>query len=146
VHLVIDGPFNLVGPYAGLDREQGSNMSAQTAVEETCRFEQLVADLKIPSGDVTGVPKQLADAIARSGLEASPGTIAFARKHSSGDYLVGSKDQNGGFPSRWPQWAFELAKAALLSQQCSAAEALQAVTRSAGGGGPGGGLNWGHRG
>ena len=39
----------------------------------------------------------------------------------------------------WPHWAFELAKAALLSQQCSAAEALEAVTRSGGSGGSGGG-------
>jgi hypothetical protein len=121
-------------------------MSAQAAVDETRRFEQLVADLKIPSGDITGVPQQLADATARAGLEASTGTIAFARKHSSGDYPVEFTGQNGGFSSRWPQWAFELAKAALLSQQCSAAEALQAVTRSGGGGGPGGGLNRGYRG
>lgn len=107
-------------------------MSAQTAVAETSRFEQLVADLKIPSGDFTGVPQQLADAIAQAGLEASTGTIAFARKHSSGDYQVEFNDQNGGFSSRWPQWAFELAKAALLWQRCSAAEALQGVTRSGG--------------
>jgi hypothetical protein len=50
-------------------------------------------------------------------------------------------DQNGGSAPRWPQWAFELAKAALLSQQCTAAEALQAVTRSGGGRGPDDGLN-----
>ena len=107
-------------------------MSAPTTVDETSRFEQLVADLKVPSGDLTGVPQQLADAIAQAGLEASPGTVAFAGKHSSGDYPVEFNDQNGGFSRRWPQWAFELAKAALLSQQCSAAEALQAVTRSGG--------------
>ena len=105
-------------------------MSAQTAVDETSRFEQLVADLKIPSDDLTGVPQQLADAIA-AGLEASTGTST----SSSGDYPVGFNGQIGGFSSSWPQWAFELAKAALLSQQCSAAEALQAVTRSGGRGG-----------
>ena len=116
-------------------------MSAQTAVDETSRFEQLVADLKVPSGDVAGVPQQLADAVAQAGLEASTGTIAFAGKH----YSVEFNDQNGGFSSRWPQWAFELAKAALLSQQCSAAEALQAVTRSGGRVGPGG-LDRGQRG
>ena len=121
-------------------------MSVQTAVDETSRFEQLVADLKIPSGDVTGVPQQLADAIAQAGLEAGTGTIAFAGKHSSGNYAVEFDDQNGGVSPRWPQWAFELAKAALLSQQCSAAEALRAVTRSGGREGPGGGLNRGHRG
>jgi hypothetical protein len=145
LHLVIDGPS--VGPYGRLDTKQGSSMSPQTtAVDETGRLEQLVADLKLPSGDVTGVPQQLADAIAQAGLEASTGTIAFARKHSSGGYPVEFIDQNGGFAPRWPQWAFELAKAALLSQQCSAAEALQAVTRSGGRGGPDGGLNQGHRG
>jgi hypothetical protein len=125
-----------------MDRKQGSSMSPQTGVDETSRFEQLVADLKIPSGDVTGVPQQLADATAQADLEASTGTIAFAGKH----YSVEFNDQNGGVFPRWPQWAFELAKAALLSQQCSAAEALQAVTRSGGRGGPGGGLNRGHRG
>lgn len=50
-------------------------MSPQSAVDGTSRFEQLVADLKIPSGDVTGGPQQLADAIAHAGLEASTGTI-----------------------------------------------------------------------
>jgi len=129
-----------------MDRKQGSSMSPQSTVDETSRFEQLVADLKIPSGDVTGVPQQLADAIAQAGLEAGTGTIAFAGKHSSGNYAVEFDDQNGGVSPRWPQWAFELAKAALLSQQCSAAEALQAVTRSGGRGGPGGGLSRGHRG
>jgi hypothetical protein len=115
-------------------------MSVQTAVEETGGFEQLVADLKIPGGDLSGLPQQLADAIAQAGFEAGTGIIAFARKHSSGDYRVEVNDQNGGLFPRWPQWAFELAKAAVLSQQCSAAEALQAVTRSGGHGGPGGGL------
>jgi hypothetical protein len=90
-------------------QKTGSSMSAQTIVEETSRFEQLLADLKIPSGVLTGVPQQLADAVAQAG--------------------------NGGFSSTWPHWAFELAKAALLSQQCSVAEALEAVTRSGGRGG-----------
>jgi hypothetical protein len=63
-------------------------------------------------------------------VEAS--TVTVVGQHSSGDYSVEFKNQNGGFSSTWPHWAFELAKAALLSQQCSAAEALQAVTRSGG--------------
>ena len=113
-------------------------MSAQTTVEETTRFEQLLADLKIPSGDLTGVP-QLADAVAQAGFEAS--TVTVVGQHSSRDYSVEFNNLNGGFSSTWPHWAFELAKAALLSQQCSAAEALEAVTRSGGRGGPGGGLN-----
>ena len=112
-------------------------MSAQTAVDQTTRFEQLLADLKIPSG----VTQQLADAVAQASFEASTGTIAFAGQHSSGDYSGEFNNQNGGFSSTWPHWAFELAKAALLSQQCSAAEALEAVTRSGGRGGPAGGQN-----
>ena len=95
-------------------QKTGSSMSAQTIVEETSRFERLLADLKIPSGVLTSA-QQLADTVAQAG--------------------------NGGFSSTWPHWAFELAKAALLSQQCSAAEALEAVTRSGGRGGPGGDLN-----
>jgi hypothetical protein len=84
-------------------QKTGSSMSAQTIVEETSRFEQLLADLKIPIGVLTGA-QHLADAVAQAG--------------------------NAGFSSTWPHWAFELAKAALLSQQCSVAEALEAVTRS----------------
>ena len=109
-------------------------MSAQTTVDQTSRFEQLLADLKVSSGDLTGVPQHLAD-VAQAGFEASTSTIAVAGQHSSGDYSVEFSNQNGGFSSTWPQWAFELAKAALLSQQCSAAEALEAVTRSGGRGG-----------
>ena len=112
-------------------------MSAQTTVDQISRFEQLLADLKIPSGDLTGVPQELADAVAQADVEAS--TVTVVGQHSSGDYSVEFKNQNGEFSSTWPHWAFELAKAALLSQQCSAAEALEAVTRSGGRGGPGGG-------
>jgi hypothetical protein len=112
-------------------------MSAQTTVDQISRFEQLLADLKIPGGDLTGVPQELADAVAQADVEAS--TVTVVGQPSSGDYSVEFKNQNGGFSSTWPHWAFELAKAALLSQQCSAAEALEAVTRSGGRGGPGGG-------
>lgn len=80
-------------------------MSPQTAADETSRLEQLVANLKIPSGDVAVVPQQIADAIAQAGPEASTGTIAFARKHSIGDYPVDFNDQNGGFAPCSPQWA-----------------------------------------
>jgi hypothetical protein len=106
-------------------------MSAQTTIDETSRFEQLLADLKIPNGDLAGV-QQLADAVAQAGFEASTGTVAFAGQHSSGDDSVEFNNQHGGFSSTWPRWAFELVKAALLSQQCSTAEALEAVTRSGG--------------
>ena len=110
-------------------------MSAQTTVDQISRFEQLLADLKIPSGDLTGVPHQLADAVAQAGFEASPVTVV--GQHSSGDYSVEFNNRNDGFSSTLAHWAFELAKAALLSQQCSSAEALEAVTRSGGRGEPG---------
>jgi hypothetical protein len=58
---------------------------------------------------------------------------------SGSDYSVEFNSQNGGASSSWPHWAFELAKAALRSQQCSMAEALEAVTRSGGREGSGGG-------
>jgi hypothetical protein len=111
-------------------------MSAQTIVEETSRFEQLLADLKIPSGDPTGVSQQLGYAVAQAGFKASTGTIVAAEHQSRGE-LGGVQQPRGGLFSTWPYWAFELAKAALLSQQCSAAEALEAVTRSGGGEGRG---------
>jgi hypothetical protein len=122
-------------------QKTGSSMSAQTTVDQTSRFEQLLADLKIPSGDLTGVPQQLADAVAQAGFEASTGTIAAAGQPSGGAYSVEFNNQNGGSSSTWPQWAFELAKAVLLSRQSSVAEALEAVTRSGGREGPGGDLD-----
>jgi hypothetical protein len=71
-------------------------MSAQTTVDQTSKFEQLLADLKIPSGDLTGVPQQLADATAQAGFEASPVTVV--GQHTSGDYSVEFNNQNDGFP------------------------------------------------
>jgi hypothetical protein len=73
-------------------------MSAQTTIDETSRFEQLLADLKIPNGDLAGV-QQLADAVAQAGFEASTGTVAFAGQHSSGDDSVEFNNQHGGFCS-----------------------------------------------
>jgi hypothetical protein len=92
-------------------------MSEQIMVGEESRFQQLIADLKIPSGEVSGVPQQLAEAVAQAGLDATTGTIAFAGQYASGDYAVQYNNQNGGFSSAWPQWAFELAKAALLANK-----------------------------
>jgi hypothetical protein len=71
-------------------------MSARTTVDQTSMLEQLLADLKIPSGDFTGVPQQLADAVAQAGFEAS--TVTVVGQHSSGDYSVEFKNQSGGFP------------------------------------------------
>ena len=48
--------------------ETRSSMSAQTIVDETTRFEQLLADLQIPSG----VTQQLADAVAQASAKQVP--------------------------------------------------------------------------
>jgi len=40
--------------------------------------------------------------------------LAFAGQAVSSGYSVQYNNQDGGFSSSWPQWAFELAKAALL--------------------------------
>jgi hypothetical protein len=92
-------------------------MPEQTMVDEKSRFQELIADLKTPSGEVFGVPQQLADAVAQAGFAATTGTIAFAGQYASGEYAVQYNNQNGGFSSGWPQWAFEIAKVALLANK-----------------------------
>ena len=87
------------------------------SVETSTQFEQLATGFRIPSTDLPGVPQHLVDAVAASGFQSSTGTIAFAGQDTSGSYSVQYNDQNGGFSSAWPQWAFELAKAALLANK-----------------------------
>jgi hypothetical protein len=105
-----------------------------------------VCDLRLVDAALGGNPAyphagHLDHSAVPRGFDASTGTIAAAGQHSGGDYSVEFNNQNGGSSSTWPQWAFEFAKAARLSHQCSVAEALEAVTRSGGSGGPGGDLN-----
>jgi hypothetical protein len=78
------------------------------------RIEQAAAEIRIAGPELYGLPKQLTDIVAQAGFQASTGTIAFAGQYASGSYAVQYNDQNGGFSSSWPLWAFELAKAALL--------------------------------
>jgi hypothetical protein len=85
--------------------------------EAVARIEQAAAGIKIASTELVSLPKQLTDIVAQAGLQASTGTIAFAGQYASGNYAVQYNDQNGGFSSSWPQWAFELAKAALLGSK-----------------------------
>jgi len=93
-------------------------MAEQGALADvTERIEQAAAELKIRSTELLGVPQQLADVVAQAGLQSSTGTIAFAGQYASGNFAVQYNDQNGGFSSAWPQWAFELAKAALLGNK-----------------------------
>ena len=83
--------------------------SAVTAV-----IEQAAADRKVSSAELLGVPREIADVVMQAGFQATTGTIAFAGRHATGDFAVQYNDQNGGWSSAWPQWAFELAKDALL--------------------------------
>ena len=79
-------------------------MSAQTTVDQISRFEQLLADLKIPSGDLTGVPHQLADAVAQAGFEASPeSTPAATTRWSSTTRMVGFSPAGRNGPSNLPR-------------------------------------------
>jgi hypothetical protein len=81
-------------------------------VEE--RIRGVAAEMRIPGDHLLGVPQELAEAVTAAGLQASTGTVAFAGQYASGGFAVQYNDQNGGFSSVWPQWAFDLAKAALL--------------------------------
>ena len=93
-------------------------MTEQGALADAiARIEQAAAGIKTPSSELLSLPKQLADSVAQAGFQASIGTIAFAGQYASGGFAVQFNDQNGGFSSSWPQWAFELAKAALLGNK-----------------------------
>ena len=79
--------------------------------------EQLSGDLSIARPQQLGVPREIADAVAAAGFQAAVGTVAFAGRYSSGDFSVQFNTDTGGFSSTWPQWAFELAKDALLGNK-----------------------------
>jgi hypothetical protein len=91
--------------------EQGASADA------IARIEQAAAELRIPNTELTSVPKQLADIVAREGLQTSIGTIAHVTQYANGSHSVQFDHDNGGSVSRWPQWAFELAKEALLANK-----------------------------
>lgn len=78
------------------------------------RLERAAAEIKVTGGDLASPPSQLADLVTQAGFQATTGTIAFAGQYASGGYAVQYNDQNGGFSSTWPQWAFELARDALI--------------------------------
>jgi hypothetical protein len=86
--------------------------------DAVARIEQAAAEVKIANTELASLPKQLTDIVAQAGFQASTGTIAFAGQYATGSYAVQYNEQNnGGFSSSWPQWAFELAKAALLGNK-----------------------------
>ena len=85
--------------------------------DTVARIEQAAAEIKIAGAELADLPKQLTNIVAQAGFQATIGTIAFAGQYATGGYAVQYNDQNGGFSSTWPQWAFELAKAALLGSK-----------------------------
>ena len=89
----------------------------RTRADLAARIDRATAEMKIRDTELAGVPRQLADAVAQAGFQASIGTIAFAGQYATGSFAVQYNAQNGGFSSTWPQWAFELAKAALLGNK-----------------------------
>ena len=85
--------------------------------DTVARIEQAAAEIKIAGAELADLPEQLTNIVAQAGFQATTGTIAFAGQYATGSYAVQYNDQNGGFSSTWPQWAFELAKAALLGSK-----------------------------
>ena len=93
-------------------------MAVQEEFADTvARIEQAAAEIKIAGAELADLPKQLTGIVAQAGFQSTIGIIAFAGQYATGGYAVQYNDQNGGFSSTWPQWAFELAKAALLGSK-----------------------------
>jgi hypothetical protein len=62
--------------------------------------------------------RQLSELANEVGVSSFIGRVALAGQNSDGTFRVQfNVDGDGGFVSLWPQWAFELAKAALLSDK-----------------------------
>lgn len=86
-----------------------------THVDRAARFEEATESLEIPAQELAGVPRTLVEAAEEAALDTAIGTIAFAGQRSTGTYAVQFNQQGGnGYSSTWPEWAFELAKEALL--------------------------------
>ena len=80
-------------------------------------IDQMMADQKVSSDDLLGVPREIASAVEQAGLTTSTGTIAFAGQYATGSFAVQYNSPTGGFSSAWPEWAFKLAKDALLGNR-----------------------------
>jgi hypothetical protein len=83
----------------------------------TAKFQRAIGELTIQDPNPVRLQQRLATAAAPLGISVYTGTIAFAGQDSSGIYQVQFNDTNSntGYSSAWPQWAFELAKDALLA-------------------------------
>jgi hypothetical protein len=93
-------------------------MTTQVSSEVSALIDGLTADRQVASTDVFGVPQEIASAVEAAGFQSFIGTIAFAGQNSNGSFSVQFNVQNGGgFSSAWPQWAFSLAKDAVLANK-----------------------------
>lgn len=93
-------------------------MSSSPEPNVSAAIEEMTADLRTTSTEVLGVPREIAEAAVRAGFQSASGTIAFAGQYAAGNYAVQFNVQNGGgYSSSWPQWAFALAKDALLGNK-----------------------------
>jgi hypothetical protein len=93
-------------------------MTAQVSPEAPAQFDGLTIDRQVSSTDVFGVPQEIATAVEAAGFQSLIGTIAFAGQNANGSFSVQFNVQNGGgFSSAWPQWAFSLAKDAVLANK-----------------------------
>jgi hypothetical protein len=94
-------------------------MNSKSTTDASAQFERSIADLTIPGTDLSGVSQQLMEAATRAGYQSCFCSVSHAGQRVSGTFFVQINDiQNGGGVStQWPQWAFELAKAALLSDK-----------------------------
>ncbi|MCU1575060.1 MAG: hypothetical protein JWO93_3142 [Micrococcaceae bacterium] len=93
-------------------------MDSSPDAKTSAAISQMTADLRTTGAELPGVSPEIADAAAAAGFQSATGTIAFAGQYSSGAFAVQFNVLNGGgFSSTWPQWAFELAKDALLGNK-----------------------------
>jgi hypothetical protein len=86
------------------------------------KFQHAVTELTIPGVSRDGLRQQLANAARPLGLSVYTGTIANVGENSAGGNQVQFDDpsMNTGDVSARPQWAFGLARAALLADRSTA--------------------------
>ena len=101
-------------------REKGAQVDqvGNDEIDETTQaLEKAIANLSSTSVTEPGL-MQLPELAAQVGAHFQIGRILLAGQVRNGTFWVQFNiDEGGGFASIWPRWAFELAKAALLSNK-----------------------------
>ena len=90
---------------------------AGVAVQEHDGLREFTCDLPVRPGLEPGSGEHpLALAAGQQAISSAIGTIAFAGQYATGQFAVQFNRSDGpGFSSAWPQWAYEIAKTALVS-------------------------------